>query len=155
MGQVIRIHIQRIGAPVFSFHIHDGDLLMYVLYVNGEVVDQFNPIPDYWDEHVSDEEIESWKGDASIVSRYISTLSPTQIEKYLTRWNLDADETNKAYEDDEFVNEDWQLLDFMRKCGLPYPFDEDGNPKGQSYKLWTDELQLITDTKAGRTNAHA
>ncbi len=36
-----------LNAPVFSFHIHDGDLWMYILFVDGINVDQFNPIPDY------------------------------------------------------------------------------------------------------------
>src|SRR5690349_18553847 len=58
---------KNLNAPVFSFHIHDGDLWMYVLYVNGEKVEQFNPIPDYWDENISEEEIQSWKGNALTV----------------------------------------------------------------------------------------
>jgi hypothetical protein len=37
-----------LGVPVISLHIHDGDLWMYVLYRDGEEVDQFNTIPDYW-----------------------------------------------------------------------------------------------------------
>ena len=28
-----------LGVPVFSLHIHDGDLWMYVLFVDGEEVD--------------------------------------------------------------------------------------------------------------------
>jgi hypothetical protein len=40
-------------APVFSCHIHDGDLWMYIMYVNGENIDQFCPIPDYWDQSIS------------------------------------------------------------------------------------------------------
>src|SRR6266496_6193495 len=28
-----------LNAPVFSFNIHDGDLWMYVLFVNGDTVD--------------------------------------------------------------------------------------------------------------------
>ena len=64
----------------------------------------------------------------------------------MVRWNLDAEEVGKAYADDEFTNEDWQLLDFMKKLGLPYPLDDDGNPKGQVYKLWTKELRLKSKT---------
>jgi len=138
---------RELSAPVFSFHIHDGDLWMYVLYVNGQVVDQFNPIPDYWADNLTDEEIASWKGDASIVTKHIPGLGTTKIDKYLTRWDLDAEENSKAYEDDEFENEDWQLLDFMKKCGLPYPLDDAGNAKGQTYKLWTDELQLTNSAE--------
>lgn len=132
---------RELSAPVFSFHIHDGDLWMYILYVDGQIVDQFNPIPDYWDENISDAEIQNWKGDASVVAKYIGQ-SPNKIDKYLTRWDLEAEGNEKAYNDDEFGNEDWQLLDFLRRCGLPYPLDDDGNPKGKIYKLWTKELSL-------------
>jgi hypothetical protein len=145
---------RELNAPVFSFHIHDGDLWMYVLYVNGQIVDQFNPIPEYWDENLSDEEIQSWKGDASVVAKYIAQ-PPGTIANYLTRWHLDAELSEKAYDDDEFGCEDWQLLDFMKKCGLPYPLDEDGNAKGKIYKLWTKELPLSNSsnvTAANRTN---
>lgn len=129
-------------APVFSFHIHDGDLWMYVLFVNGETVDQFNPIPDYWDENISEEEVQSWKGNATTISKYISSVKQADIERYLVRWVLDAEESKRAYTNDEFVQEDWQLLDFMRKLRLPYPLNEDGTPKGETFKLWTKELPL-------------
>ncbi len=31
----------------------------------------------------------------------------------------------KAYEDDEFGYEDWQMADFMRKLGYSYEFNEE------------------------------
>ena len=35
-------------------------------------------------------------------------------------WDLEEDDPGKAYEDDEFASGDcWQLVDFMRKLGLP------------------------------------
>jgi hypothetical protein len=131
-----------LNAPVFSFHIHDGDLWMYVLFVSGHTVDQFNPIPDYWNENTSDDEIESWKGNAATVVKYLRNIKQEDIEKYLVRWDLDAEENEKAYPNDEFTTEDWQLLDFMKKIKLPYPLDDNGNPKGQVYKLWTKELKI-------------
>ncbi|MBK7443272.1 MAG: hypothetical protein WBP43_05985 [Chitinophagales bacterium] len=133
---------KELKTSVFSFHIHDGDLWMYVLYSDGEIVDQFNPIPDYWDNDISDEEIESWKGNAFEIAKYIPGLNSKEIENYITRWDLDSEENNKAYPDDEFTNEDWQLLDFMKKLKLPYPLDDNFQPKGQVYKLWTKELPL-------------
>lgn len=42
--------------PVFALHVHDGDLWMYSLYANGQEVDRFNPLPDYWEE-LSDKDI--------------------------------------------------------------------------------------------------
>jgi hypothetical protein len=131
-----------LNATVFSFHIHDGDFWMYVLFVNGKIVDQFNPIPDYWDENISEDELKSWQGDAGIVANYVGSVKQAAIKKYLVRWDPEAEETQKAYQDDEFEQEDWQLLDFMRKLRLPYPLDDDGNPKSQTYKLWTKELPV-------------
>jgi hypothetical protein len=129
-----------LNAPVFSFHIHDGDLWMYVLFVNGELVDQFNPIPDYW-EDISEEEINSWKGNAETLAKYIPRLDAGDVERYLLRWDLDTDQ-QKAYESDRYLNEDWQLIDFMNKLGLPLPMDEQGTSSGITYKLWTKELRL-------------
>ena len=138
---------RELNATVFSLHIHDGDLWMYLLYNNGKVVDQFNPVPDYWDENITDEEIESWKGNASIVTNYVSYIKPKDIEKYLVRWDLDEEESTKAYPTDEFTKEEWQLVDFMTKLKLPYPLDDNGNPKGQTYKFWTEKLRLKPATK--------
>jgi hypothetical protein len=39
-------------TPAFAFHIHDDDLWMYGLYVEGKLVDQFNPLPAYWDDSI-------------------------------------------------------------------------------------------------------
>lgn len=133
---------KEINTTVFSFHIHDGDLWMYILYKNGEIIDQFNPIPDYWDENLSEEEIEGWKGNALAIAKAIPSIQPADIGNYLVRWNLEEEETAKAYSSDEFTREDWQLIDFMRKLNLPIPLDGYGDPKGQTYKLWTNQLKL-------------
>lgn len=140
-----------LNAPVFSFHIHDGDLWMYILFVNGVSVDQFNPIPNYW-EDISEEEIQSWEGNATTVASYVKSVKRTDIEKYLVRWDLETEETKKAYPDDEFMQEDWQLLDFMKKLGLPYPIENDGRPKGDTFKFWTKEFPLkVKVAKAAST----
>ena len=107
-------------TSVFSFHIHDGDLWMYILYANGIVIDQFNPIPDYWTDEISENEIQSWKGDASIITKQIPNLESKDIEKYLVRWDFDNEDEEKAYPTDEFIKEDWQLVDFMRKVGFSH-----------------------------------
>lgn len=138
---------KELNATVFSFHIHDGDFWMYVLYNNGQKIDQFNPIPDYWDETISDEEMESWKGNANILAHYLKNVKPSDIDKYLVRWDLEEDETEKAYSTDEYGQEEWQLIDFMNKLSLPYPLDDNGNPKGLTFKLWTKQLKLTTVKK--------
>jgi hypothetical protein len=121
-----------LNAPTFSFHIHDGDLWMYLLYVGGEEVDRFNPVPDYW-EKIDNSEVQRWKGDATIVAKYVKGVEQASIDRYLVRW--DADETGKAYQEDKFGFEAWQLTDFMSKLGLDYPLDDAGQPKGSTYRL--------------------
>jgi hypothetical protein len=135
---------KELNTKVFSFHIHDGDLWMYVLYSVGQVIDQFNPIPDYWEENISEKEIESWKGNSEEIANAFPFIKRSDIDRYLVRWNLDEEEPSKAYPTDEFTKEDWQLVDFMTKLKLPYPLDDNGNPKGDTYKLWTSQLKLTT-----------
>jgi hypothetical protein len=131
-----------LNAPVFSFHIHDGDFWMYTLFVKGETIDQFNPIPDYWEDNPGEDELRKWKGNAATIHRVLGYVKPADIEKYLVRWDLDDEVSKKAYPDDEYEQEDWQLLDFMKKLDLSYPLNEDGTPKGETYKLWTKDLPL-------------
>lgn len=107
---------------------------MYVLYYKGEVVDQFNPIPDYWDEDLSDQEAASWQGNAATVADYVPAAQVSAIENYLVRWDLDALRPSKAYPTDEYMQEEWQLLDFMKCLQLPYPITEDG-PDGQVFRI--------------------
>jgi hypothetical protein len=80
---------KELNATVFSFHIHDGDLWMYILFHNGLIVDQFNPIPDYWDDNLSQEEIDSWKGNAQTIVKFIPSIKSSDIDRYLVRWDLD------------------------------------------------------------------
>lgn len=84
---------RELQKPVFSFHIHDGDLWMYLFFVNGEQKDQFNPIPQYWDE---DEDPEPWAGDAKKLAAAIPGLKAEDVAKYLVPWDLDAEESEKA-----------------------------------------------------------
>lgn len=126
---------ERLDCPTFSFHIHDGDFWIYFFYSNGNQIDQFNPIPDYWDGNISAEEINDFKGNASLIAEKLN-IDSQLIEKYLVRWDLEA-ENYKAYPDDEFENEDWQVVDFMRKMGLEYALDNDGKPEG---KVFTFEV---------------
>jgi hypothetical protein len=123
-----------LGVPVISLHIHDGDLWMYVLYRDGEEVDRFNPIPDYWSEELSPEERSSWAGDANVVAECWEGVDAASIERYLVTWDLDNDDPGKAYEDDEHPIDDcWQLTDFMRKLGLTFPVDDQGQVTGETY----------------------
>jgi hypothetical protein len=126
------------GRPVFSFHIHDGDLWMYSLFDDGEIVDKFNPLPAYWQELEDDERL-SWQGNATVVARQVPGLAPENISKYLVQWNdevFDSAARKKAYPTDHFFyGDDWQLVDFMGKLGLDYPVDDRGVPHGVTYRF--------------------
>ncbi len=127
--------------PAFSFHIHDGDLWMYMFFVDGEETDRFNPIPEYWGE-ISAEEMRTWSGNPQTLCRHWPRLQVEQIEKYLVHWSLDdvGQQEHKAYPDDEFcAGQDCQLCDFMSKLGLIYPVDNNGNRMGKTYAFTTDE----------------
>jgi len=121
-------------CPVFSFHIHDGDLWMFVFFSQGEEVTRFNPIPNYWDDSISEEETESWKGDASLIYAHWPGITEESINRYFIRWDLENGNQGKAYPDDEFeIGQDWQMCDFVRKLGLIYPMDNSGNLLGKTY----------------------
>jgi hypothetical protein len=125
---------RKLQKSVFSFHIHDGDLWMYDLYRNGERLDGFNPIPDYWDEDISDEERGAYKGNAAIVCQCVPGLREEEIERYLVTWDLDDDDPAKAYPTDENpIGLDWQLLDFIKKLGFVYPLDDSGKAAGKTH----------------------
>jgi hypothetical protein len=128
-------------APVFSFHIHDSDLWMYILYADGADVDQFNPVPEYWDDTIDEDERDYWKGDSSVLTSYLPHINPADIENYLVHWDEDMDPDAKAYPDDEYHFEDFQLTDFMRKLQLPFPLNDNFEPTGSMYFLHTKELK--------------
>jgi hypothetical protein len=134
MDQASKFLSEELSAPVFALHIHDGDFWIYTLYHDGRIVDQFNPIPDYWDDDISEEELADWQGDAATIVKYVPAVQIKDINRYLVRWDLEVLRPPKAYHTDEFAQEDWQLLDFMRRLGLPYPVAND-LPNGQVFRL--------------------
>lgn len=111
-----------LGTPVLSFHVHDGDLWMVRLFVAGDDVARYNPLPGYWAE-VPPEEHARWAGDAEVMSRHLPGVTPASVERYFVPWS-DA-VGGKAYPDDEFPTGDpWQVADFLTRLGLVYPEPE-------------------------------
>jgi hypothetical protein len=133
LSRFLSLEVKR---PVFSFHIHDGDLWMFVAFHDGKEVAWFNPIPDYW-ARVNDAERERWAGNAEVVASLVPGLAASSIERYFVPWSEDvlaAEE--KSYDDDEFaIGVDWQLTDFMRRLGFTYPLDHSGAPTGETFYL--------------------
>jgi len=126
----------QLSVPVFSFHIHDEDLWMFVLYDRGEQVAQFNPLPEYWDDGIPDEERASWSGDAATIASRIPGVEIDAISPYLRHWDLDEEAPGKAFPEDQFHFHDcWQMCDFMRKIGLRYPLDDTGRVLGETYEF--------------------
>lgn len=150
-----------LAAPVFLFHVHDGDLWMYWLFSSGRLIDRFNPIPDYWGDLPAEEQ-RRWAGSARKAARHWPDLKPAAIERYLVRWKLPASlpknarpdnlvayagaiarqaskadrlgDAGKAYPDDVYpFNDCRQLADFMRRLGLKFPLDENDEPLGDAY----------------------
>jgi hypothetical protein len=123
-------------VPVFSFHIHDGDLWMFVVFDDGKEVAWFNPIPDYW-EQIDDAERSRWAGNAESVASFVPGLAAASIERYFVAWTEDIlAAQQKSYDDDEFaIGVDWQLVDFMRRLGFAYPLDDSGTPTGETFYL--------------------
>lgn len=130
----------QLGVPVFSFHIHDEDLWMFDLFDKGESVARFNPVPDYWDDDMTEEEREAWAGDAETIATHVPGLSAEAIRPYLKFWEFEDGDPGKAFPDDEFDFEDcWQLCDFMRRAGFVYPLDETGVVSGATYEFSVPE----------------
>lgn len=139
--EVSRHISEQLACPVFSLHIHDGDLWMFVLFKNGKEIGCFNPIPDYWEELTEDERAK-WAGDASLIAGLLPKTSAPSIERYLTAWDPEEEGGSKAYPDDEFCTGDcWQMCDFMKKIGLHYPMKDDGGIDGDTYRLWTKSFR--------------
>lgn len=138
---------EMLEKPVFSFHIHDGDLWMFVLFLNGREIGWFNPVPDYWEE-LSPEAKAQWQGDASLIGDAVPGVSPQAIAKYFVEWDLENENPEKAYPDDAFTICDcWQMCDFMRKIGLEYPMGDDGSIHGETFRLWTKHFPFRTSAR--------
>jgi hypothetical protein len=128
---------EKLGKTVFSFHIHDGDLWMFVLFQSGKEIGHFNPVPEYW-EKLSPQEKEKWRGDASLIAGLVPTVSADSIARYFVEWDLEDESLEKAYPDDEFnINDCWQMCDFMKKVGFAYPIGDDGSIQGETFRFWT------------------
>ncbi len=104
---------------VFFFHLHDGSYWMFELYDSGKKKDQFNPMPDDYQE-VSDEEKKALKGQPKLLSETFK-VPESKIKPYLQFWE-DVEDDKKAFSTDEFpIKNEWSFVDFMQKFNIKYP----------------------------------
>ncbi|MEN6306196.1 MAG: hypothetical protein ABFD91_00445 [Anaerohalosphaeraceae bacterium] len=126
---------ETLSCPVFSLHIHDGDMWMYLLFKDGKQIDQFNPIPAYWEE-MPEEEQKTWAGNADVIESCVPNLKKEMICNYLKLWDYEDQSLTKAYPNDEYTyNECWQLCDFMKCLGLIFPEPTDSGIAKQAYRF--------------------
>ena len=117
-AQFFKYASSKTNDAVMSLYIYDGDYWGYNLFDNGQEIDKFNPLPDYFDD-IDESEIEAYKGNSDIVAQYFN-INKDSIENYLIFWTDELMDEGLAYENDEFGYEDWQLVDFMEKLGYKY-----------------------------------
>ena len=111
-----------LNGVAMALHIHDDDLWLYELYAAGVLQDCFNTIPDYWQE-IDEEEQRKWQGNAAILAAHWTGLDPASVSRYLVPLADDPPAPGtRAYPDDAFEYGDcWQVTDFLRRLGTPYP----------------------------------
>ncbi len=120
-------------TTISTVHVYDGDYWTHVLLRDGEALDHFASMPNYFDEEDGEDGDEAephgaararkWAGDASVVAKALSLPSPDAITPYFVSVDEDTDD-EKAFPEDEFELSDfWVFTDFWRKTGVAYPPD--------------------------------
>lgn len=118
----------KLSSPVILLFYAEDVVWGYNLFRGGEEVDRYSSRPNYWEEQ-SPEDYARQAGSASHVAGAWPDLDADAIAAYLTdKEKLPEDQgSEKAYPDDAHeIWDGWQLTDFMRKLGLSFPFDDDG-----------------------------
>jgi hypothetical protein len=119
----------------------EDDYWQYCLYVNGDIIDSFNPIPSLYKELTEVEGVPS-VGDPSILCQHWPDIATDELVNYYilwdaeSNWNDSRDPLQKAYPHNIYPRGNaWQVADFMKQLGLPFPLDESGKLFGDAYYL--------------------
>lgn len=136
----------KLKTAVLTLEIHDGDFWFFILYDNGKEIVKFNPIPEYYDENVKKEEMNSWLPNIETICKYFPKTRPEEIENYFIHWKsnnikhwTDQFETKKAYSTDNYsFGNGLQMFDFIKKIGITSPIDDNNNASGTSFRLYKD-----------------
>src|ERR1700722_105533 len=78
------------GCPLLAVLNHDDDILWYQLYVNGELMDEYNSAPDYFDALEEAESAPSG-GDAAQLCSAFGVNNVREVKRILTKPSLDDD----------------------------------------------------------------
>ena len=118
------------ALPLLLVYIYDGDFWGYYFYQNGNKLDEFCTMPDYFVEDEEETDAEKM-GDASVLAAHFG-VAAADIQNYLVAWTDEMlDGEIEAYAEDEAVYGDcWQAADFMRRLGYPYA-DEPAGQKAE------------------------
>lgn len=123
------------NGTVLLCYIYDDDFWGYYLYDNGQEKDVFCPIPDYFGD-VSEEEVLKMAGNAEVLSEIFNVPSG-RVCRYLYFWeDLEGNPGEKAYPDDKYGYDTWQMYDFIKALGFAVPEDSGGEevPDGEGEK---------------------
>lgn len=127
------------ALPLLLVYIYDGDFWGYYFYQNGNKLDEFCTMPDYFVEDEEEADAEKM-GDASVLAAYFG-VAAADIQNYLVAWTdemLDGETEENAYAEDEAAYGDcWQAADFMRRLGYPYA-DEPAGQKAEEEAVHAD-----------------
>jgi len=119
-----------LGVLASTVRIHDGDYWSHTLFRDGQVLDRFASMPDYFTDDPAEASrlAREWAGDPSIVSEAVGR-PVDDVAPYLVHIVLDDDGYataggGKAVADDSFDREvPWVFTDFWRRLGIDYPND--------------------------------
>jgi hypothetical protein len=113
-------------AACVAFLLHDSDIACYWLYNDGQLLDEFNSAPDYF-EAVSAEERRRVQGRADVYARFCQPgVTVDQIESVLRTKVLFADDTVSQLAEFLGVGPERALSDFRRGGEGPEDrFDDD------------------------------
>lgn len=134
--------------PVMLLYIYDDDEWGYYYYDNGEKLDLFSVYPS--------EEAGDMSGNPDLIARKFG-VAVRDIIHYYKEWTDDLIESEEAaYEEDSFAYGDcWQMTDFMRKLGFPFPegngeaAEADSFPEGNGDSVEADRLPEGGENAAG------
>ena len=113
-------------TAVILFTYADDVVWSYELFTATGLEDEFSSRPNYWEESADPARL---AGNAHKVCEIWNGVSVEQISRYLSnKSELTEEESDtRAYPDDTSPQWDgWQMCDFMRRLGLEYPVDENG-----------------------------